>query len=131
VFGLVVVLRTGSQTGPPIAIAERWGRRAVSPGYAGADPPELHHLLGRCWCRWSGLWDEHVLWMQSHGKEVWRITHGWSLCTIRCELGSSNLDWWKQSAAPERTSSEWDQEVHERMQPGRAGMLSAENPERV
>jgi len=47
VFGLVVVLRTGSQTGPPLATAQTWGRRAVSPGYAGADPPELHHSRGR------------------------------------------------------------------------------------
>jgi hypothetical protein len=31
---LVVVLRTGSQTDPPIATVEILGRRTVSPGYA-------------------------------------------------------------------------------------------------
>jgi phosphatidylethanolamine-binding protein (PEBP) family uncharacterized protein len=48
VFGLLVVLQTGSETGPRIATAEIRGRRAVSPGYAGAAPPELHHSMGRC-----------------------------------------------------------------------------------
>jgi hypothetical protein len=46
--GWKVVLQPGSQTGPPLSPTDALRSWALSTGYAGAEPPELHHSPGRC-----------------------------------------------------------------------------------
>ncbi len=105
-FGLVVVLRTGSQTGPPFATTDVCGRRAVSPGYAGAAPPELHHSTGRCSSgdprlilRTNGPWDSTCP-LRAHLRDDGRLNHAFFTCGSNTRAGKIHRRWQEICGAP-------------------------------